>query len=144
MRDVLRKKCGSVPFSSCVAVGVVVTSVVESLVTSDERAYVRQTSSETLPGVMQHAAALPASRLVCYAVTGGYITQGPRESPQGLDVSKARTRRVSGANQLGGGLPYPGWLMILQMGGDLTPACNDHSICYETCNKNKAECDSIF
>ena len=53
------KKCGSVPFSSCVAVDVVVTSVDESLVTSDERAYVRQTSLETLPGVMQHAAARP-------------------------------------------------------------------------------------
>lgn len=52
--------------------------------------------------------ALPASRLVCHAVPGWYITwdptQSPRESPQGLDVCKARARRVSGANQLGGGL----------------------------------------
>ena len=43
------------PFSSCVAVDVVVTSVVESLVTSDERAYVRQTSSETLQHELVHA-----------------------------------------------------------------------------------------
>ena len=50
--------------------------------------------------------ALPSTPLQGYAVTGWYITwdptQSPRESPQGLDVCKARARRVSGANQLGG------------------------------------------